>query len=107
MKLSDIKDKYPESECFKFGDSEALCHFLTGLVKRGKKTATCEALRTYQSGNEAMPRVGRIDIATHWDGSPAVAIRTTDIDIRAFDEVTESFALDEGENEDLAGWQKR
>ncbi len=106
MNLSDVKDKYPDCEIFLFGDSRELCELLTALVISGKKTATCEALHVYESGGEAMPTMGRIDIATDWDGIPVVAIRTTHIDIKAFVEVSEEFALAEGENDDLAGWRK-
>ncbi len=101
----DLKAKYPGSETFKFGDNEALCNELTSLVISGDKTATCGALSFFESGEEKMPSVGRIDIALNWDGSPAVAIRTIDIEIKRFFEVEEGFALDEGENEDLEGWR--
>ena len=53
-----------------------------------------------------MPVLGRVDIALTWEQKPAVAIRTIEIGIKAFSEVEEGFALDEGENTDLAGWRK-
>jgi uncharacterized protein YhfF len=89
-----------------FGDSKDLCDELTALVIRGKKTATCEALSTYASGEEAMPVLGRVDVALTWERNPAVAIRTTEIEIRMFGDVEEGFALDEGENTNLEGWRK-
>jgi uncharacterized protein YhfF len=52
-----------------------------------------------------MPSVGRIDIALNWDGTPALAIRTLSIVIEKFSEVGEAFALAEGENDNLEGWQ--
>ncbi len=105
MDLSELKAKYPDSKTFKFGDNKKLCEELTSLVISGKKTATCDALSFYESGKEKMPRVGRVDIALNWEGSPAIAIRTTEIEIKRFNEVEEGFALDEGENTDLEGWQ--
>ena len=89
-----------------FGDSKELCDELTTLVIRGKKIATCEALSAYASGGEEMPVLGRVDLALTWEQKPAVAIQTIEIEIRKFREVEESFALDEGENTDLAGWRK-
>ena len=74
MNLSELKAKYPDSETFKFGDNKELCEELTSLVISGKKTATCDALSFYESGKEKMPRVGRVDIALNWEGSPAIAI---------------------------------
>lgn len=106
MELSAIKSKYPDAETFTFGDNKKLCDWLTSLVINGKKTGTCEALSVYESGDEALPSVGRIDIALDWEGQPAVAIRTTDIEIKQFNEVGETFALSEGENEDLTGWRR-
>ena len=106
MDLSEIRAKYPGLKTFMFGDSKELCDELTALVIRGKKIATCEALSTYASGAEEMPALGRVDLALTWEQKPAVAIRTIEIEIRMFGEVEEGFALDEGENSDLAGWRK-
>ena len=41
-----------------------------------------------------------------WEGQPAVAIRTVEIEVKKFSEVEESFALDEGESDSLEGWRK-
>ena len=106
MDLSEAKAKYPGSEVFRFVDSKELCDELTSLVVSGKKIATCDALNLYESGKEELPRVGRVDIALTWEGKPAVAIRTVEIEITKFKEVGEEFALAEGENDDLEGWQK-
>jgi len=106
MELSDAKEKYPESETFVFGDSRALCEELTSLVTRGLKTAACDSLCVYESGKEKMPSIGRVDIATTWDGRPVVAIRTVEVEVKKFNEVDDRFALDEGENDSLDGWRK-
>ena len=106
MKPSDLKKRYPGYETFTFGDSKELCEKLTSLVVRGKKTATCESLDIYESGKEAMPKVGRIDIAVNWNGNPVVAIRTLEVEVIKFCDVEDKFALEEGENNDLAGWRK-
>ena len=106
MDLSEISAKYPGLKTFVFGDSKDLCDELTALAIRGKKIATCEALSAYTSGEEQMPVLGRVDLALTWEQKPAVAIRTIEIEIRKFHEVEEGFALDEGENTDLAGWRK-
>lgn len=105
MKLADVKVKYPGCTTFTFGDNMKLCDELISLVRSEKKTATCEALREFESGMEAMPSAGRIDIALNWDGTPALAIRTLSIAIEKFSEVGELFALAEGENDNLEGWR--
>lgn len=105
MDLKRLKRKYPDAETFKFGDGEDLSNHLIGLVRTGRKTATCGALRDFETGTEAMPVPGRIDIALNWDGTPALAIETLDVSTQRFCDVSEEFALAEGENEDLAGWR--
>ena len=105
MNLSEVKVKFPGCTIFKFGDNRELCDELISLVRSGRKTATCEALREYETGDEKMPSVGRIDVALNWDGTPALAIRTLSIVIEKFCEVGEVFALAEGENDKLEGWQ--
>lgn len=105
--LQDILCEATRKGCtFKFGDSEYLSQHLLELVRAEQKVATCGALGSFQSGEEAMPAVGQISVALNWDGTPAVAIETTEIGITRFCDVDESFALAEGENETLAGWQK-
>lgn len=93
-------------ESFKFGDSEELCSQLLALVRSGKKTATCGALRDYGPQGYAFPEVGRKDMALNWDGTPAIIIKTVEVTQRRFCDVDESFALAEGENEDLQGWRR-
>ena len=41
----------------------------------------------------------------NWDGTPALAIETTEVSIVRFCDVDEMFALAEGENDTLEGWQ--
>ncbi len=75
-------------QTFTFGDSPRLCAELLALVRSGRKTATCEALRVFEAEPEAMPQVGRRDIALNWDGTPALEIETTEVTLCRFDEVT-------------------
>lgn len=102
----DLNDDYPGAGTFRFGDGADLCERLIGLVRAGKKTATCGAARDFDEEPEAMPVVGRADIATYWDGTPALVIRTTEVTRRRFCDVDEDFALAEGENDSLLGWRK-
>ena len=106
MTLNEVLTKYPGAVTFKFGDGPELSALLLSLVRAGRKTATCGALRDYESGVEAMPVVGRLDIALEWDGRPALAIETVELTKRRFCDVDADFALAEGENETLEGWQR-
>lgn len=102
----ELQDTYPGAGTFKFGDSADLCAKLLHLVRIGKKTATCGAAADFKDEPEAMPVVGRHDIATAWDGTPALIIKTTKVTEVRFCDVTEEVALKEGENDTLLGWRK-
>ena len=104
--INEIQARYPGSKTFVFGDGPELNRLLLDLVRSGKKTATCTALRDIEDGTEAMPKVGRRDLSLNWDGSPALVIETLSIEIVSFRNVSEAFALAEGENTTLAGWQR-
>lgn len=99
-------EKYPDAAHFKFGDNQELCAALTNLVRCRRKTATCMPLQDVFEGVETMPRVGRQDIALNWDDTPALVIETQSIKVCQFHEVDEDFALAEGENDSLQGWQR-
>lgn len=106
MDIAKVRQKYPDAQMFTFGDSKPLCDELLALVRAGKKTATCGALSEFEDDPAAMPKVGRTDIAQTWEGEPAVAIRTVSVEIKAFEDVDEAFALQEGEDDDLEGWRR-
>jgi uncharacterized protein YhfF len=104
-RIATVRSRHPGAECFTFGDSRALSDRLLALVRSGAKRATCGALRDFADGGEALPQVGRRDIALDWDGAPALVIETTEVTIRRFCDVEDDFALAEGEDETLEGWQ--
>lgn len=106
MTLAEVQARYPGAVAFKFGDNEAMCEELLGLVIAGKKRATCGAWRDFKDNPDEMPVVGRRDVATHWDGTPAIVIETRAVSFCTFQEIDEEFALAEGENDDLAGWRR-
>lgn len=102
---NDPMARYPGAATFTFGDSRALCDRLLALVRAGRKTATCGALRDFGAGGEALPEPGRRDIALDWDGRPALVIETVAVEIVRFCDVGPDFALAEGEDASLEGWQ--
>lgn len=106
MELEEAKRRYPGAAAFKFGDGPELCAELLSLVRAGRKNATCGALREFEEEGEAMPVVGRRDIALNWDGTPALVIETESVVLERYCDVDEAFALAEGENDSLAGWRE-
>ena len=102
--LDALLDRYPDAETFVFGDSPEMSARLVALVREGRKTASCGALRDYIESDDPMPEVGRQDIVLNWDGTPALVIETTEVTIRRFADVPADFALAEGENDTRDGW---
>lgn len=105
MNTDDSEATRVGSTSFTFGDNEELCNELLDLVRSGKKTATCGALREFGPDGDAMPEVDCQDIALNWDGTPALLLETLEVNQVRFCDVEESFALAEGENDDLEGWR--
>ena len=106
MTLDEALARYPGAVTFTFGDGPELSAELLALIRAGKKTATCGALRDFGEGGQDMPVVGRQDIALEWDGAPALVIETVEVTTRRFCDVDADFALAEGEDETLEGWQE-
>ncbi len=101
----DVSRRYADAPRFKFaeGDSRALCEELTALALAGKKTGTCWPLRDL-SDEEPMMSIGDVAVYTDWDDEPVFAVEYVRIEIARFDQVSEAFALSEGEDETRAGW---
>ncbi len=76
------------------------------MVLRGRKRATAGSLWVYEDEGETLPQKGDFSVITNWKGEAQCIIRTTDITIKPFNEITESFAVLEGEgNLSLSFWQ--
>lgn len=90
-----------------FGDSSDMASDLAALVMAGKKTATCSLLWEYEFDKEELPRIGELSVITDGEGAPLCIIETTEVVIKPYDQVDESFAFDEGEgDQSLAYWRE-
>ncbi|MEM6939842.1 MAG: ASCH domain-containing protein [Pseudomonadota bacterium] len=103
--LPEVRRRYPGAITFRFGDSAALNEEILGLVRAGRKTMTCDALRAFEERGEKVPEPGEVSIALDPSGAPAVVIRTLSISHVPFDQVTEDLVPDQGEFKDLADWR--
>jgi uncharacterized protein YhfF len=89
-----------------FCDNQADADELAGLVLEGRKRATTGALWSYEAEEEPLPQVGDFSVVTDWAGAAWCVIRTTAVDVVAFDQVGEEFAAAEGEGDgSLAYWR--
>lgn len=52
-----------------------------------------------------MPQVGDYSIVTDWDGTPKCVVRTTNVRIILFKEITYDICKLEGEDDNLESWR--
>lgn len=89
-----------------FGDNPVIADELVALVLAGTKTATSSALADYQGEGSRLPEVGELSIILDGAGHPAALIRTTEVEIVAFGDVSADFAAAEGEDDrSLESWR--
>lgn len=94
-------------EAWHFCDNQADADELAELVLAGRKRATAGALWAYEDEDEPLPRPGDLSVVTDWSGAGRCVIRTTAVEVVAFDDVTEEFAATEGEGDgSLAFWRE-
>ena len=90
-----------------FGDNQADADGLVELVLSGEKRATAGALWAFESDGTPLPQPGDLAVVTDWAGVAKCIIRTTDVTVVPYHEVSESFAAAEGEGDlSLAFWRQ-
>ncbi|HBZ11624.1 MAG TPA: ASCH domain-containing protein [Bacillus bacterium] len=77
---------------------------LASLVIAGKKRATCSCKLLYDLENEPLPKEGDYSIILDSEDQPVAIIRTTEVEILPMNEVTEDFAISEGEGSYEEWW---
>lgn len=90
-----------------FGDDARLADELLGLVLEGTKTATSSLLSEYGDDTAPLPTVGDLSIILDGTGHPRALIRTTEVEVLPFTDVTVDFAAAEGEDDrSLEAWRE-
>ncbi len=79
---------------WKFGEA---ADELAQSVIEGKKTATCSAHVLYELENEPIPVIEEYSIILNSREEPVAIIKTIDVSVMPMNEVTEEFALAEGD----------
>jgi uncharacterized protein YhfF len=103
----DLAGPDTQHAAWHFCDNQADADELAELVLAGRKRATAGALSSYEAEEEALPRPGDFSVVTDWSGAGRCVVRTTAVEVVAFDEVTEEFAATEGEGDgSLAYWRE-
>lgn len=70
---------------------------LAQAVIEGRKTATCSAHVLYELENEPIPAIEEYSIILNSHDEPVAIIKTVDVSVMPMNEVTEEFALAEGD----------
>lgn len=93
-------------EKWHFEITEEPSNFLLGLVLEGKKRATASSLWAYQI-EDVVPMAGEMSVITYWDGTPACVVKTTNVRIIPFGEITYDIAKLEGEDDNIESWRRK
>lgn len=100
--------QHPEAvlyETFQFAGGGTIGDTLGALVVAGTKTATCSAYDLYEKEGDALPEVGHYSIVLNSREEVLALIQTTHVEIVPFNEVSEEFALAEGEGDYEDWWE--
>jgi uncharacterized protein YhfF len=73
--------------------------YLAQLVIDGIKTATCSGYIFYELENEPLPTTEHYSIILNSDDKPLAIIKTVEVMLTPMNEVTEEFAVAEGEGD--------
>ncbi|MFB7642064.1 ASCH domain-containing protein [Peribacillus butanolivorans] len=73
--------------------------YLAQLVIDGSKTATCSGYIFYELENEPLPTTEDYSIILNSDDKPVAIIKTVEVTLTPMSEVTEEFAIAEGEGD--------
>lgn len=82
-----------------WGDSPEMANELGDLIVREIKTATCSALWEWEAEGKPIPEAGQITVVLNGRGEPLCIIETTEVTIRKYNEVGDTFAQAEGEGD--------
>ncbi len=82
-----------------WGDNPELADELAALIIVGTKTATCSSLWESEAEGKPIPTVGLKTILLNSSSEPLGVLETTEVTIRAYQEVDAAFARDEGEGD--------
>ncbi|QBQ07484.1 RNA-binding protein [Spiroplasma gladiatoris] len=92
------------SEYFYFGHTEELANNLLELVLSGKKKATSSVLKQFEIEKESLPEIGEYSIVTDYYNNPRCVIRTTNVRLIKYKNMTFEICKLEGEDKNLESW---
>jgi len=101
------EDTKLECKMVEYFGNEEIADELFELVYIGKKTATCGSLWSYEHDKQNVLKIGDLTIVTDFSGERACVIKTTNMTLKKFSEITDEEARLEGEGDlSLEYWRK-
>ena len=100
--VTNHKEGNEYKDAFQFGAS---ADWLADLVVEGKKTATTSGFVFYELEKEDIPQAGEYYIVLSGQEEPVAVIQIQSVEVVPMNEVTEEFALAEGEGDYRFWWE--
>ncbi|MCQ2573974.1 MAG: ASCH domain-containing protein [Treponema sp.] len=107
LKENKLPDTTPFGGELTYANDEQDFASVLALILCGKKTAQFSALAGYHIDNEPLPHKSEYYVLNNWKGEPVAVIKTINVEILPFEEVTWEMAQKEGADEDLNGFRSR
>lgn len=85
-------------------DTRALADELAELVLAGIKRAHATLLRDFQQALDPLPQIGDHLVVLDGAGQPRSIVRCTQVELRHFNQIDETFAFDAGEGDLTLRW---
>ncbi len=102
----DLQETYPGAGTFQFGTNAETSKAAIDLVRAGKKRAICAPLREFEDDPASMPVEGRTDIVAHWDGTPALVVKTVRVQQVRYCDVNTNMAHSDLGRDEFVAWRK-
>ncbi len=90
-----------------FSSDEHNFAIIMALILSGRKTAQFSALPAYQIDFEPLPQKSTYYVLNNWNGEPVGVLKTTNVTVLPFEEVTWEMARKEGEDVCIEDWRDR
>ena len=107
LKKSGLPDTTPFGGELTYSNYEQDFASVLSLILCGKKTAQFSALAGYHIDNEPLPHKSEYYVLNNWKGDHIAVIKTINVEILPFSEITWEMAQKEGADEDLSAFRQR
>ena len=99
------KDSFCYGGEISFGTDEYSSAELTALVLSGRKSASVSALEAFKIDNEPLPKAGVYYVLTDWSEKPCAVIKTENVQVLPYNEVTWEMAQKEDSSSSMEEWR--